>query len=71
MNKGEILMKKVYFLHGFMGTAETHFTDQIAYFEDKHAVGYTGAWNAPVEASILRKLLITLLLKWRIKGKDL
>lgn len=56
-------MKKVYFLHGFMGTAETHFTDQIAHFEDKHAVGYTGAWNAPVEASILRKLLITLLLK--------
>ncbi|WP_455661126.1 alpha/beta fold hydrolase, partial [Pradoshia sp.] len=27
-------MKKVYFLHGFMGTSETHFANQIAYFKD-------------------------------------
>ena len=29
-------MEKIYMLHGFMGTARTHFSNQIAYFEDRY-----------------------------------
>ena len=46
-------MKKIYFLHGFMGTAETHFSKQIAYFEDKYELillDLPGHGNSPVEA---------------------
>ncbi len=47
-------MKKVYFLHGFMGTAETHFANQIAYFKERYELillDLPGHGNAPVEAS--------------------
>ena len=47
-------MKNIYFLHGFMGTAETHFASQIAYFKDRYQLillDLPGHGHAPVEAS--------------------
>lgn len=31
-------MKRIYFLHGFMGTGQTHFEQQIAYFKKEYDV---------------------------------
>lgn len=47
-------MKNIYFLHGFMGTAETHFANQISYFKDRYQLillDLPGHGHAPVEAS--------------------
>ncbi|OIK06609.1 alpha/beta hydrolase [Bacillus sp. MUM 13] len=47
-------MKKVYFLHGFMGTAESHFSKQVSSLEDCYELillDLPGHGNAPVEAS--------------------
>ena len=50
----ESTIKKLYFLHGFMGTANAHFTKQIAYFKEKYElilIDLPGHGNAPVDAS--------------------
>jgi pimeloyl-ACP methyl ester carboxylesterase len=52
--KGEITIKRIYFLHGFMGTAKTHFSNQIAGLEDRYELillDLPGHGNSLVEAT--------------------
>ena len=52
--KQEIKIKRIYFLHGFMGTAETHFVHQVESLKDNYElilIDLPGHGNATVEAS--------------------
>lgn len=47
-------MEKLYMLHGFMGTARTHFQHQISYFEDRYELiilDLPGHGDSIIEAS--------------------
>ncbi|MFI8685909.1 alpha/beta fold hydrolase [Rossellomorea sp. NPDC077527] len=53
-SEGEIVIKRVYFLHGFMGTGETHFSNQVSSLGDGYEailIDLPGHGNSPVEAS--------------------
>lgn len=54
VKKGGVIIDKIYLLHGFMGTAQTHFSNQISSFGDRYELillDLPGHGNSRLEAT--------------------